>query len=151
APVFQPSPAFASPDEARAFSAFLRASRQTADTGIGFAYTLHRHDLAWERLERSNKANDHSVMAGIYGDAIFHLGGMARSDKLFRTDLGRPALRLQRLVGRLLGGMPKRLLKAVLPDLSARASRANPRTDERIRARLIADPDAYLAYLRDGK
>lgn len=66
------------------FQDFLHQSRQREDTGIGLAEVLHRHQLNWQKLERSNVRDLHYLMAGLYGDIIFHLGASSRAPEFYR-------------------------------------------------------------------
>ena len=68
------------------FRRFRITTGQSADTGIQLGYALWTAGLPWGRLVRTNAVNPHYLMAGIYGDAVFHLGGIGRG-KLFREDL----------------------------------------------------------------
>jgi len=93
-------------------------------------------------------------MAGIYGDAVFHLGGIGRG-KVFRRDLQASTVhRLTRPLERLpVGqGAARRAKQAVLHRLragtEAELAAANREEFARIRMRLLADPDAFLAELR---
>ena len=76
------------PTARREFRRFLRESGQRADTGIRIAHTLWAGSLPWARLLRTNAVDVHPVIAGIYGDCIFHLGAGSRL-ALFRADLAR--------------------------------------------------------------
>jgi hypothetical protein len=136
------------------FRRFLRTTGQSADTGIRLGYALWSHDLPWGRLVRTNRVDAHYLMAGIYGDAVFHLGGIGRG-KVFRRDLRHsPVHRLTRPLERLpVGtGAAARAKRATLRRLrsgaEARLATANRAEFERIRARLLADPDRFLSQLR---
>ena len=75
-------------DMTREFRHFQRTTNQSADTGIRLAHILWSERLAWGKLLRTNVRNPHYLIAGIYGDVVFHLGAGARFT-LFRADLAR--------------------------------------------------------------
>jgi hypothetical protein len=54
-----------------------RASRPI-EPGAGILCQLLQEGKAWRQLSRSNGWNAHKVMAGLYGDRVFHLGGGSR-------------------------------------------------------------------------
>src|SRR6185503_10646070 len=124
-------------------------------------WALHQQGLDWHPLLRSNRVDDHFLLAGIYGDLVFHLGAFSR-DKDFRREALSGAVDLP---FRLLPPR-RRLLRALAPALPwARRSldrwlaseealtlslRRNREVYERIRAELLADPEGYISYLRSG-
>lgn len=67
------------------YHAFFQETGQRLDTGIGYGFVLHRNAIPWTRLTRSNALDEHPLMAGIYGDLIFHLGAFSRG-KMFNVD-----------------------------------------------------------------
>jgi len=149
------SPSF-SPDSdgTPEFRAFRRATGQSADTGIRLGYALWTAGLPWGRLLRTNTVNPHYLMAGIYADAVFHLGGVGRG-KLFRQDLEHSTVhRLTRPIERLpLGaGAPADAKRALLRRLraapEARLAAQNRDFYSVLRGWLLTDPDGLLAYLR---
>lgn len=115
------------------------------DSGDAHGYLLARAGLKWAPLSRSNATNDHALIAGIYGDLIFHLGGAAGGFAYAAVPwLGAPARQSRgiRLLKRLLpAGLRERVQRCLFQD-------RNQRDYQRIRARLLADPEAYLARLR---
>ena len=138
------------------FRRFLHTTGQSADTGIRLGYALWSRGLAWGRLVRTNAVDPHYLMAGIYGDAVFHLGGIGRG-KVFRRDLqGSTVHRLTRPLERLpVGqGAARRAKQAALHRLrsgtEAELAAANRQEFARIRTRLLTDPDGFLAELRGG-
>ncbi|HEY3834784.1 MAG TPA: hypothetical protein VGO03_21000 [Acidimicrobiia bacterium] len=148
-PSFWPEPE-ATPE----FRNFVRATGQRADTGIRLASLLWNERLPWGKLRRSNAVNPHFLLGGIYGDAIFHMGGITR-DKVFRTDLS--ASRVHKLT------QPLAHLPAPTPKLKERRRgllrrlrrRANAAMAERngvayreLRQRLLDDADGLIAELR---
>jgi hypothetical protein len=136
------------------FRAFLRDTGQSADTGIRLGYALWAAGLPWGKLVRTNRVNPHYLMAGIYGDAIFHLGGIGRG-KLFRKDLEHSAAhRLSRPLERLPVGTgaaaraKRSVLHRVRANPEARLAEQNRAFYSVLRAWLLSDPDSLLDYLR---
>lgn len=76
------------------FRAFLKATQQRVDTGIGYGFSLWQSRERWLQLRRSNRHNPHFLMAGIYGGIFFHLGASGRRPDFARDHLRRPSLRL---------------------------------------------------------
>lgn len=69
-------PAFSSPD-------YLEYVKQNdgkilIDSGVGYGLKLWQEGLEWHPLRRTNVHQDHHVMGGVYGDMIFHAGGLVR-------------------------------------------------------------------------
>lgn len=118
---------------------------QRPDTGIGYAIAAARNGVDWLRLTRSNARNDHALMAGIYGDVVFHLGAMSRPP-VFRADwLTAPHLRLLhrwRKAG---------LLRPLRYLVSRRFTWRNRAIHARIFEALRTDPDGYIARLRGAE
>jgi hypothetical protein len=148
-PVFHPSPELRASADFQAFVAGGNAG-EIHESGIAYAYTLHRHGLSWTRLQRSNRHNDHFLLAGIYGDCVFHLGAAARPTKGLRGDRDhRGLLGLARQGwSRLYPWLPAWLQHAFRKLARQRPSVTNQAIYERLRQRLLADPAAYLAHLR---
>lgn len=113
-------------------AAFLKASGQPRlDTGAGYAVTLFEQKLRWAALTRSNKVDDHPLMAGVYGDMIFHFGGGSR-DKVFSVDVSR-ARRTR----------PGATLEELWPGIAA----ANEAIAQRALAQMGEDFDGYIDRL----
>jgi hypothetical protein len=136
------------------FRRFLRTTGQPADTGIRLAYLLHREGIPWRALERSNRHDLHPVIAGVYADAIFHVGGGLRTATRFRRDLAASRVhRLTRPIERVPTPRPelKRAKTALLDTIRRRPERAfvarNRRAAETARRCLDEDADAFVAYL----
>jgi hypothetical protein len=134
--------------------AFLRATGQRADTGIRLGYALWANGLPWGHLLRTNAVDPHYLMAGIYGDAVFHLGGIGRG-KLFRRDLEQSTVhRLTRPLERIpVGqGATAKVKRSVLQRARGRSeaelAARNREVFSSLRARLLDDPDGLLALLR---
>jgi hypothetical protein len=136
------------------FRRFLRETGQRADTGIRLGYVLWAADLPWGRLLRTNAVDPHYLMAGIYGDAVFHLGGIGRG-KLFRKDLeGSAVHRLTRPLERLPVGtgttakVKRSVLRAARGRREQRLAAENRAVYSLLRGWLLSDPDGLIAYLR---
>lgn len=67
-------------------SDYLEDTGQRPDSGIGLGYILWKHHFPWSEMQRSNSHNLHYLMAGIYGNVIFHLGAGSRRP-LFAKEL----------------------------------------------------------------
>ncbi len=143
-------------DGTREFRTFLRTSGQAADTGIRLAHLLARDGLPWRPVLRSNRRELHPLIAGIYGDVVFHLGAGARS-ALFRRDLA--ASRIHRLTEPAervpVGWAParrwkRRALGAIRGPAERRMIAANAAAATRAREWLRRDPDGLIAFLRGG-
>lgn len=118
---------------------FLRETGQRADTGIGYGYVLWLHKEPWLPLMRSNRKNLHFLMAGIYGDIFFHLGGASRSSPVFFADYRRS---LQRRISTI------RLVWRLGPWLLKRYNARNARILVTIANSLRKEPERFIASLR---
>ena len=147
-------PSFAPfPPLTESLRAFLRDTGQRSDTGIDVVARLWKAQLGWGKLLRSNRNDPHYLMAGVYGNAIFHLGGIGRG-KVFRRDLQRSRVhrfsRKLQVIPKWLGGNDKRILK-MRADVETRMANQNRNIFLLLREWLLADFDGMLAYLRgDG-
>ncbi|WP_323004487.1 hypothetical protein [Denitromonas sp.] len=152
APTFLPDESVLSGPE---FSEFLSTTGQKPDSGIGVGFTVWKHQLPWKRLYRSNKRNDHYLLAGLYGDIVFHLGAMSWTDRDFRKDRSSSVL----TAGLdMLAGVLRRvgLFRGPVAGLWRRANFAASRplvrktnnVFEDILERLKTDPRGYIRYLR---
>ena len=112
---------------------------------------------------RSNRAADHYILGSIYGDLVFHLGGATRDLKLHirereRIDGHRYRTSAHRAVGSLVrfisNFVPLGVRKALRPYLrlseTRRVHAESRQTFDRIRTRLLEDPQGYINYLRFG-
>ena len=143
-------------DMTREFRAFLRTTGQSSDTGIRIAYILWSQRLGWGELLRSNVRDEHFLIAGVYGDIVFHLGAGVRSS-LFRADLKRSiAHRVSRPIERIpvRSARTRRWKQRMLDRVRSRANRriaaVTHEADEKIRAWMLADSDQLMAFLRGG-
>lgn len=136
-PALLPSPALA---DDPSYRAFLAATGQAPDTGIGYGWYLWRTGTPWVRLLRSNRQDLHWLIAGTYGGVFFHFGAAGRTPR-FRRDKTRGLLGLaERLRHRPLTGPLTRLMERVY---LAR----NHRVATRIAEELRCNPDALLQEL----
>ena len=150
---FKPTfaPMHASGTDARRFR---RATGQSPDTGIDLVGKLWMARLGWGRVSRTNRVDPHYLMAGIYGDCVFHLGGLSRG-KVFRRDLRRSLPhRLSRPLERVpnspawLGSVKKALLRRVRSGAVSRIAAQNRDVYVLLREWLLRDPDGLFAYLQ---
>lgn len=79
--------------------AFFEDNYQVYDTGGSLTYSLHKNNAKWIPLLRTNKKNLHTLLGGIYGDLIFHLGSGSRPLAPFRFERKRLAFRLLAQMG----------------------------------------------------
>jgi hypothetical protein len=136
------------------FRAFLRAHHQAADTGIRIALMLEQQRIPTRPVLRTNRVDLHPLIAGIYGDAVFHLGAGGRAS-LFRRDLATsrvhrwtsPVERVPVGSGRL-RDVKRAALEAVRRPAERRLIAANAAAADRARRWLRQDPDALLDHLR---
>ena len=138
------------PPRTDAFRAFLRATGQSADTAIDLVARLWAADLNWGRLLRSNQENPHYLMAGIYSDAIFHLGGIGRG-KVFRYDLKMSRVhRLSRPLEFLPAwrGKSDKGLRRLRSGAELRMANRNRDIYMLLREWLLSDSDDLFSYLR---
>lgn len=136
------------------FRRFLRTTGQRADTGIRLGERQWAAGRPWGRLTRSNRRDPHYLMAGIYADVVFHLGGVGRG-KLFRRDLAESTIhRATRPIERLpvgagaLAHAKRAALTKVRARREAELARQNRATYQVLRRWLLTDPDGLFAYLR---
>lgn len=133
---------------------FLRVTSQKPDTGIALAAALWESGLKWAPLERSNERNPHYLIAGIYADVIFHLGGVA-SGQLFRNDMNQSLVhRISRPIELIpefhpfLTRSKRRMFHSVRAKAETRLTARNREVYTILRDWLIEDPESLFAYLR---
>ncbi len=148
APTFYPFPVG---DDLRAFQ---QATGQSADTGIDLAVQLWKQHEPWGRVLRSNRVNPHAIMAGIYGDVVFHLGGIGHG-KIFRSDIAASRVHrwsrpLELIPSRFstIAGVKKALLRRVRSRTEQRMAEQNRNVYRELREWLLADSDGLIGYLR---
>jgi hypothetical protein len=151
-PRFYPPPQVEQTDD---YQRFAREYCHELDSGIGYAYVLHQQGLGCHRLLRSNRRNDHYIIAGVYGDTFFHLGAANRKHLRYRGDfLGAGVssmLRLRQTVDQKMTGVAQRWLGRLLPNRNAllqQAEEHNRQAQQRVFQKLTADPEGYIAWLR---
>ena len=138
---------------------YRRTHDHIPDSGVGYGFAIHANGLAWLPLARSNKVDDHSRMAAIYGDTFFHLGFAARPDDALagamagavrRHGILREAARAL-VPGAVWKGAPGTLSRGILRSIFASGGSAyRHATFDDVRKRLLDDPDGYVDYLRTG-
>lgn len=101
---------------------YLRPYRQTPDTGIGITLKLAQTRGRFFSLPRTNLYDFHYLMAGVYGNIVFHLGASSRKALRFRGD--KPG-----------------------PDHRREVFRHNASTREAILAELLSDSDGFMDKL----
>lgn len=135
------------------FRRFQRSTGQAADTGVRIGAELWNSGTPWGRLVRSNAVDVHSLMAGVYADAVFHLGAAGRG-KVFRTDVA--ASRTHRMT-RPLERIPvpakfarsrRRMVRRMRRGAEARIGARNREIYAVVRDWMYTDPDGLFAYLR---
>ncbi len=124
---------------------FLKETKQRYDTGVGYGYALWKANEPWLKLERTNHVNPRSLLAGVYGDVLFHLGASSRRPQFSIDYQTWPTLRLVML----LRGRP--LVWRVADFFDDRYARSNEAVLKDIVAELKSGPDSYISYLRTGK
>ncbi len=153
---FQYKPTLLLPDDERTSPEYEKYKQEyphIRDAGLGYGYRIYLEDLSWHPLERSNRGEDHYIIGSIYGDLIFHMGAASREKKFalgaHLTLFGRIRRHMSKLI-------PRRWINQVV-QLTARNKivfhdiQKNVNAYDRVKAKLLADPDAYLYYLRTGR
>jgi hypothetical protein len=144
---------------------YLEESGAIHDTGVGYGFKLFSKGLGWHPLLRSNRAEDHYIIASVYGDIIFHLGGATREKKIHLPERRLIDEGMDKIPVRLLSRM-MRLVSGAVPEAAGRKLerlrlsllfpavdkelQSSERAYERARRRLLDDADGYLEYLRHG-
>ena len=141
--------------ESARFRRFMEEFQQPVNSGVGYGYALWNANLDWTPMLRSNAIDEHYLIGGIYGDAIFHLGFAAREYKSDRGDklkaTGWKGV-CRRLVQRMPWGVRIALRKIVPPTWIEQKSQIawNRHAYEVVREQLLDSPDSYLRHLRTG-
>jgi hypothetical protein len=63
-----------------------RLSPRPRETGSGLLAQLARDGLSFRRLERTNAWDVHTLMAGLYDDAVFHVGASSREPRFLSDE-----------------------------------------------------------------
>ena len=103
---------------ARFAEPLARLTRRPRETGSGLLAQLARDGQAFHRLERTNRWNVHTVMAGIYDDAVFHLGAGSRKPS-FCSDVQDYAIDDSKLRRRFARRMNASIRRWILESLDA--------------------------------
>ena len=124
---------------------FINETGQRPDSGIGLGYVLWKGNKTWAQLARSNERDLHYMMAGIYGNLVFHLGAGSRSPlfaKEVNDSTGLKALRV-------LDKMPVlwRLYDLFKRRTEASLIEKNTKIVMEIEAQLKKNPERFFAYL----
>ncbi len=130
------------------------------DPGDPYGFVLHNCQLGWHKMLRTNGADDHYLLGGIYDDLVFHLGAAAPGRRFYLPppSSGNRVVR-RNLVHRVGSALVPHRVRAAVPDGIRRLwstadvarSADNRRAFEDIRSKLLADPQAYISYLRTGR
>ncbi len=124
---------------------FIDETGQRPDSGIGLGYVLWKGNKTWAQLVRSNERDLHYMMAGIYGNVVFHFGAGSRSPlfaKEVNESTGLKALRvLEKLpiLWRLYAFFKKRTEASLIEK--------NTKIVTEIESQLKKDPEQFFAYL----
>jgi len=133
--------------------AYVRRLANPKESGTGYGYMAFKEGLQWLPLRRTNLGEDHYFFGSIHEDLIFHLGSAASELRGFSGAREYLWMRRARQKASLL--LPrgiKKGLKALIPQrILLPESPAHRRAYSTVREALIADPDAYLRYLRTGR
>jgi hypothetical protein len=139
------------------FRQFLQTTDQAADTGIRVGYTLWQQRLTWGHLVRTNARNPHYLLAGIYGDVVFHLGGASRR-VIFRQDFQHSkVLQFTRWIEHLptkhraVNAAQLAFVRWVRGDLGEFVLASNQATFDALFKYLAKDSDGFIDYLRGGR
>ncbi len=139
------------------FRTFLRSTGQSADTGIRIGYTLWQNQLPWGILLRTNTRNPHFMMAGIYGDIVFHLGSAGREHASrqdfkhsFMHRVSSPIKRF-RFSGPRSRKLQQALLRFARGDVDKHILTRNTQVFLLLQHQLVTNPDALLGYLQGSE
>lgn len=126
------------------FQSFIKKTGQRVDTGIGYGFALWKTHEKWLQLHRSNASDAHFLMAGIYGDLIFHLGASSRRPSFHADYASRIGLRFAKRIN----NMP--ILWRLSHSLEENYLKENERAFGDIISELLTDPDNFIAKLCQG-
>ena len=144
---------------------YLKETSVISDTGAGYGYKLYAEGLSWYPLLRSNKAQDHYIISGIYGDLIYHLGGAARGKKIHLPErlqmesrmsnpLIRRAYEIVRFIRRMVPDRAQdrfsKYASYLLFPSAQKSLNASEDAYAQARKQLLESPDSYIQYLRTG-
>lgn len=127
--------------QSESFRSFITQTGQRIDTGIGYGYALWKSGERWLQLHRSNVSNTHFLMAGMYGDLIFHLGASSRRPSFHADYANRVSLR----IARRMSGAP--ILWRLARRLEENYLMENQKTFHKIVTKLSTEPEKFIATL----
>ena len=128
--------------KSESFQSFITQTGQRIDTGIGYGYVLWKSGERWLQLHRSNVSNAHFLMAGVYGDVIFHLGASSRRPS-FNADY---ANRISLRIASRMSGKP--MLWRLAHLLEEDYLKKNEKAFHNIVTELSTEPENFIARLR---
>jgi len=143
------SPSMWNYDDKKEFRKFRKESGQRMDTGIAIGYLIWKYKIKWSKLERTNKCNDHFLMAGIYGRTFFHLGAASRL-KIFNEEFNQTFARRFRMT---LSKFPvlckysEKIETLLLKKFPPKVHYDNEKTYGYITSKLKENASAYYTYL----
>ena len=130
--------------QSQSFQNFIKKTDQRIDTGIGYGFALWKSGENWLQLHRSNSSDAHFLMAGIYGDLIFHLGASSRRPSFHADYANRVSLNFARRMS----NIP--ILWRLSHFLEESYLKENESAFQDIITKLSIEPDAFIARLRKG-
>ena len=138
-----------------------RHQQGVVHSGVGLGYRLEQTGKTWAPILRTNSRRRHPVLAGVYGDKIFHLGAATRAKHFFTNPVPvseTAAMRLRRglaaTVRRILPASIRRIFRPLRPlgnFYDERPLRTNERIYSEIRRELFVDPDHFLDQTRHDR
>lgn len=142
------------------YKQYVQEYPHSADSGVGYGFKIFARGLSWYPLRNSDRNGREAMFGRFHGDLIFHLSSAVQIEDspsiLFRNvtvDLRSPFRRF-------MAGLAKIILPSGIKDRLKRRlpeSMRPPREDlekaafERVRQKLLQDPESFITALRDGK
>ena len=123
------------------FKSFIEKTGQRVDTGIGYGFVLWKSGEKWLQLHRSNVSDVHFLMAGIYGDLIFHLGASSRRPSFHADYASRISLRVAKHMSNV------SILWRMSHFFEESYLKKNENAFREIITKLSTEPDNYIAML----
>lgn len=123
------------------FQSFIEKTGQRVDTGIGYGFVLWKSGEKWLQLHRSNVSDVHFLMAGIYGDLIFHLGASSRRPSFHADYASRISLRVAKHMSNV------SILWRMSHFFEESYLKKNENAFREIITKLSTEPDNYIAML----
>jgi hypothetical protein len=134
-----------------AYRRYRQAFEINADSGSGYGFKLFCEGLTWHPLLDTRGGESRNSIGSVYGDLVFHLGGAVRYGDLRAGRQGRSfgLGPLQFLKESVKPWVPRPLRRVLTRRArGGMVDAINRQTYERMRSRLLADPDAVLEQLR---